>query len=53
MTAREYATEKIKEELAKEGKCFIAYRTDLDEAIDAIVEDYLIGQEQLNNNSHV
>ena len=53
MTAREYATEKIKEELAKEGKCFIAYRTDLDESINAIVEDYLIGQEQLNDNSHV
>lgn len=49
MTAREFATQKIMEDLAKEGKCFIAFRSDLDEPIDAIVEDYLIGQEQISH----
>ena len=45
MSAKQVATADIQQELVKEGKCFLAFRTELDDVMDEIVREY--SEEQL------
>ena len=45
MSVREVATEDIKKSLSIEGKCFLAFRTDLNDMMDQLVEEQLKAQE--------
>lgn len=47
MSAKETAISDVRSELHKEGKVFIAYRADLDQAIDDITDEYIRLQESL------
>jgi hypothetical protein len=49
MTSKEQAIQDIKDELDKEGKCFIAFIIKLDPIIEKIVEGYIKQQE---SNKH-
>jgi hypothetical protein len=49
MTSKEQAIQDIKDELDKEGKCFIAFIIKLDPIIEKIVEGYIKQQE---DNKH-
>ena len=40
MSVRDYATEEIMKDLAKEGKSFMAFREDLDPVMDTLVQQY-------------
>ena len=40
MSVRDYAIEEIMKDLAKEGKSFMAFRTDLDPVMDTLVQQY-------------
>jgi hypothetical protein len=50
MSAREVATKDIKESLSIEGKCFLAFRTDLNDVMDQLVEEQLKAQELCSTN---
>ena len=39
MSVREQATLDIQEELSKQGKCFLAFRVDLDPIMEKLVEE--------------
>lgn len=41
MSAREIATKDIQEELSRQGKCFLAFHSELDPVMDRIVENEL------------
>lgn len=47
MSTREQAISNIKSELHKEGKAFIAYRTDLNKVIKEITKEYIQLQQQV------
>lgn len=49
MTSKEQAIQDIKDELDKEGKCFITFIVKLDPIIEKIVEGYIKQQE---DNKH-
>ena len=51
MSVREVATKDIKKSLSIEGKCFLAFRTDLNDVIDQLVEEQLKAQELCKRNS--
>lgn len=40
MSVRDLATEDIKQELEIQGKCFLAFHTELDEVMDKLVNDF-------------
>lgn len=39
MSVRELATQDIQEELSRQGKCFLAFRSELDPIMDKLVEE--------------
>lgn len=39
MSVRELATRDIQEELSRQGKCFLAFRTELDSIMEKLVEE--------------
>lgn len=39
MSAKELATRDIQEELSRQGKCFLAFHSELDPVMDIIVEN--------------
>lgn len=41
MSVREIATKDIQEELSRQGKCFLAFHSELDPVMDKIVENEL------------
>lgn len=41
MSVREIATRDIQEELSRQGKCFLAFHSELDSVMDRIVENEL------------
>ena len=41
MSVREIATKDIQEELSRQGKCFLAFHSELDSVMDRIVENEL------------
>ena len=41
MSVRELATRDIQEELSRQGKCFLAFHSELDSVMDRIVENEL------------
>lgn len=45
MSARDIATSDIQEELTRQGKCFLAFRSELDDIMDEIVHKF--SEEQL------
>ena len=45
MSVREQATQDIQEELQRQGKCFLAFRSELDDIMDEIVHEF--SEEQL------
>ena len=45
MSAKDYAVQDIQEELTKQGKCFLAFRSELDDIMDGIVHEF--SEEQL------
>ena len=47
MTAKKQALRDIMEDLRKDGKCFLAFRSELNPIMDKLVEQYL---EQQNSN---
>ena len=40
MSVRDLATEDIKQELEIQGKCFLAFYTELDEVMDELVNEF-------------
>jgi hypothetical protein len=38
MSAKDYAVQDIQEELTKQGKCFLAFRSELDPIMSSIVK---------------
>ena len=41
MSVKELATRDIQEELSRQGKCFLAFHSELDSVMDRIVENEL------------
>ena len=51
MTAKNLAIRDIKESLRKQGKCFLAFRKDLNPVMELLVSEQLKAQELCNKNS--
>lgn len=51
-TARAAALRDIKESLKKEGKCFLAFRSDLNSIMEEIVDTYATLQDEETNSKN-
>lgn len=47
MSVRDYAVQDIKDDLQRNGKCFIAFITELDETMDNLVNEQIALQEHV------
>jgi hypothetical protein len=51
MTAREQAVLDIQQELSSKGKCFLAFRTELNSIMEELVNNQIKAQEQWQGSS--
>ena len=47
MSIKDYAVQDIKDDLQRNGKCFIAFITELDETMDNLVNEQIALQEHV------